>query len=332
MQMNIGGFIPDNRIFLAPMAGITDMPFRVLCKAEGAGLTYTEMVSAKALHYRDETTCRLLRIHASEAPCAVQIFGHEPDMIAEACALLSERKDIALIDINMGCPAPKIVNNGDGSALMKKPELIRQIVRAAVAASRKPVTVKTRKGWDEESVNVLEIADIVASEGAAAITVHGRTRNQMYAGTADWEIIREVKHRMPIPVIGNGDVRNRVDAERMFAETGCDAIMIGRAAHGNPWIFREMGGAGASGPTPNEWLELILRHYEWMIEEKGNHTAICEMRKHTSAYLHGMPGAARTRAAVFATDSMDEIRRLLQEMMAQKPCFAVNPVDKVREC
>lgn len=325
VDMKIGSFTPDNIIFLAPMAGITDMPFRILCKEQGAGLTYTEMVSAKAMHYRDKTTNILTETHPIERPCAVQIFGHEPELIAEACETFSKREDIALIDINMGCPVPKIVNNGDGSALMKNPKLVREIARAAVAASSKPVTIKTRVGWDESSKNVCEIASIIEEEGIAAITVHGRTRSQMYSGCADWDMIAQVKRTVDIPVIGNGDVKSAIDVKHMLEQTGCDAVMIGRAAQGNPWIFRDTLQVVANPetqlqhykPTRVEIFEVIFRQYELLIEQRGELIAVKEMRKHVAWYLHGLQGAARIRAEIFALERMDAIKILLHQFLAK---------------
>ena len=235
--MLIGDVKLPGNIFLAPMAGVTDLPFRLLCKEQGASLVYTEMLSAKAMHYGDEGTFRLSETHPEERPVAAQIFGHEPEIMAEAAAVLSARDDICIIDVNMGCPAPKIIKNGDGACLMQKPALVREIVREIRKASKKPVTVKIRKGWDKSSANTVEIASICEEEGASAVTVHGRTRDQQYSGETDLECIREVKRALRIPVIGNGDIRLPEDARRMFEATGCDAVMIGRAAKANPWIF-----------------------------------------------------------------------------------------------
>ena len=236
----IGSLNLSGNIFLAPMAGVTDLPFRVLCREKGASLVYTEMISAKALHYRDKNTLEMARTHPDEMPIGVQIFGHEPEIMAEAAAFFSDQPHIALIDINMGCPAPKIVKNGEGAALMLKPDLARQIVRETVKASKKPVTVKIRRGWDEASANAVEIASICEEEGAALVTVHGRTREQQYSGTVDLDCIRKVKQALTIPVTGNGDIRLPEDAIRMLEETGCDAVMVGRGARGNPWIFEDI--------------------------------------------------------------------------------------------
>lgn len=316
--MQIGNVIIPGNIFLAPMAGVTDLPFRLLCREQGASMVYTEMISAKAMHYQDKTTIELSRVHPDERPVAVQIFGSEPEIMAEAAAYFSEREDIAVIDINMGCPAPKIVKNGEGCALMRNPSLVRDIVGAVVKASGKPVTVKLRKGWDESSANVLDIAMICEEEGAKAVTVHGRTRDQFYSGKADWSIIKEAKKRLAIPVIGNGDVAAPEDAVRMLEETGCDAVMVGRGAQGNPWLFGNIleylcTGSYTKAILPRERLDMILRHYALMEAYKGEHTAHLEMRKHVAWYLHGLPGAARVRTEIFKTQSIAEAKKLLTE-------------------
>lgn len=318
--MKIGNLNLSGNVFLAPMAGVTDLPFRVLCKEKGASLVYTEMISAKAMHYHDEKTLEMARTHSDEMPIGAQIFGHEPEIMAEAAAYFSNRPDIALIDINMGCPAPKIVKNGEGSALMLKPELVRQIVRETVKASQKPVTVKIRRGWDEATANAVEIAAICEEEGAAAITVHGRTREQQYSGTADLNIIREVKQALTIPVIGNGDIRCPEDAVRMFEKTGCDAVMVGRGARGNPWIFEHIQSYLDSGTyNPNisnqERLQTILRHYELMEKYKGRRLAMLEMRKHAAWYLQGPPGSTRVKAEVFSTCDIERAKEIIQEYL-----------------
>ncbi len=316
--MQIGNVIIPGNIFLAPMAGVTDLPFRLLCREQGASMVYTEMISAKAMHYQDKTTIELSRVHPDEKPVAVQIFGSEPEIMAEAAARFSEREDIAVIDINMGCPAPKIVKNGEGCALMRNPSLVRNLLREVVKASSKPVTVKLRKGWDETCTNVLDIALICEEEGVKAVTVHGRTRDQYYSGKADWSIIKEAKRRLSVPVIGNGDVAVPEDAGRMLEETGCDAVMVGRGAQGNPWLFRNIieylrSGSYPKAILPRERLSMILRHYALMEEYKGDHTALLEMRKHVAWYLHGLPGAARIRTEIFKTQSIDEAKKLLSE-------------------
>lgn len=320
--MKIGDLELSGNIFLAPMAGVTDIPFRLLCKEQGASLVYTEMISAKALHYNDKETIELSETHPDERPVGVQIFGSEPEIMAEAAQFFSHRNDIALIDINMGCPAPKIVKNGDGCALMKDPQLVRSIVREVVRASEKPVTVKIRKGWDERSINAVQIATICEEEGASAVTVHGRTREQYYSGKSDIDIIKEVKKVLSIPVIGNGDVKEPLDAMRMFEITGCDAIMIGRGAQGNPWIFKNIinylkNGVNIDKPGKEELLAVILRHYDLMEQFKGERKALLEMRKHIGWYLHGLYESAKIRAQIFQMQSKEEVFIALKKYLRQ---------------
>jgi nifR3 family TIM-barrel protein len=317
--MQIGNVKLSNNVFLAPMAGVTDMGFRILCKRQNCGLTYTEMVSAKGLHYKSNNTAVLLEIAEDERPAAIQVFGSEPEIVAEA-ARYAESGGAAIIDINMGCPTPKIVKNGDGSALMKRPELVREIVRGTVKAVKAPVTIKIRKGWDEESVNAVEIAVIAAQEGAAAITVHGRTREQFYSGIADWDIIRQVKRAIDIPVIGNGDITKPQDAERMLEETGCDAVMIGRGAQGNPWIFKRTAEYLLSGqllpePTYEQRVEAIIRHMEMVTKLKGEIIGVKEMRKHAVWYLKGMPGSTKVKTEIFKMTTCSQVKEILLEYL-----------------
>lgn len=317
--MQIGGVKLKNNVFLAPMAGVTDMVFRILCKRQDCGLTYTEMVSAKGLHYKSNNTAVLLEIAEEEKPAAAQVFGSEPDIVAEA-ARQAEAGGAAIIDINMGCPTPKIVRNGDGCALMKKPELVREIVRSTVKAVKVPVTIKIRKGWDEESVNAVEIACIAAREGAAAVTVHGRTREQFYSGNADWNIIKQVKMAVDIPVIGNGDIQKPQDAKRMLEETGCDAVMIGRGAQGNPWIFKRTVEYLRTGqllpePTFEQRVEMIMEHLSMITEFKGEAVGVKEMRKHAAWYLKGMPGSTKVKTEIFKLTTSEEVRNILKEYL-----------------
>jgi tRNA-dihydrouridine synthase B len=318
--IRIGSFVPKNNIFLAPMAGVTDMPFRYLCSRMGAGLTYTEMVSSKGMYYNDKKTGLLTVTHPEEAPCAVQIFGSEPEIMAKAAEKLSMRDDIAIIDINMGCPAPKIVKNNEGCALMRNLKLASEIIKAVVKASSKPVTVKFRKGFNED--NAVEFAKMAEESGASAVTVHGRTREQMYSGKADWDVIARVKQAVSVPVIGNGDIFTPEDAREMLEKTGCDAVMVGRGAQGNPWIFKRilhyiLYGEILPYPTDGEKLEIIQEHYRMMIELKGEETAVKEMRKHIAWYLKGMPGAAALRAEIFQAKTFNEVLDILNEYFSR---------------
>ncbi len=317
--MNIGDVKIPNNVFLAPMAGITDLPFRLLCKEQGCGLVYTEMVSAKGLYYNSKRTYDLLKIHECEHPIGVQIFGSDPEIMGNMAATIS-KTDADIIDINMGCPAPKIVKNGEGCALMKDPDKVKAIVESVVCASKKPVTVKIRKGWDEESINAPHIAKIAERAGALAITVHGRTREDFYSGEADWDIIREVKNTVDIPVIGNGDISSPEAAKHMLDYTDCDAVMIGRAAQGNPWIFKRTihyldTGELLPSPTDEEKIHMAIRHLDMAIDMKGEKIAIPEMRKHIGWYLKGMEGAANMRALINRMDSGEEIKKLLYSIL-----------------
>lgn len=314
--MKIGNVATDNNIFLAPMAGITDLPFRLICKEKGAGLVYTEMVSAKALLYGDEKTKLLLKTCKEERPLAVQIFGSDIKSIAYASKYVSEFADI--VDINMGCPAPKVVKNGDGSRLLLDLELVKQIVETAVKNSKVPVTVKIRKGWDEEHIVALEAAKIIEQAGASAITVHGRTRSQYYSGEADWEIIKKVKETVKIPVIGNGDLKCAEDVEKAFKFSNVDGVMIGRATLGNPWIFSQTleylkTGKKISKPSNEERLNIILKHIELEINEKGERVAIKEMRKHISAYTKSLKDSSQFRNKMNTLETKKEVIDCLKE-------------------
>lgn len=315
-QLKIGDVTLDNNIILAPMAGVTDLPFRLLCREQGAGLLCMEMVSAKAIMYNNKNTEALLEIHPEELPVSLQLFGSDPDIISEMAKRIEERP-FAILDINMGCPVPKVVNNGEGSALMKNPALVEAIVSKTVKAISKPVTVKIRKGFDDEHINAVEIAKAAESAGAAAVAVHGRTREQFYAGNADWEIIAQVKQAVKIPVIGNGDVTDGAGARHLMEETGCDGVMIGRAARGNPWIFREVRDYLAEGklaerPTSAEVKEMVLRHAALQLECKGEYVGIREMRKHVSWYTAGYPNSAKIRGRVNEMESFEDLRKSIE--------------------
>ena len=316
MKFKIGNVEMDSPCVLAPMAGVTDLPFRLLCKEQGVGLLSMEMVSAKAISFHNKNTLELMRIEPQEHPVALQIFGSEPELMAQAASEIEERP-FDILDINLGCPVPKVVNNGEGSALMKNPALAGEIVEKVVKAIEKPVTVKIRKGFQDSQVNAVEVAKILEASGAAAIAVHGRTREQYYSGKADWDIIRQVKEAVSIPVIGNGDITGAPDAKRMMEETGCDGVMIGRAARGNPWIFREVRSYFETGsippaPTIREVKEMMLRHAGLQLAYRGEYTGIREMRKHVAWYTAGFPHSAKLRRMVNEIESMDALRELLE--------------------
>ena len=318
--MKIGNLELENNVFLAPMAGVTDLPFRILCKEMGCGLVYSEMVSAKGILYDNKNTTELLEIDPKERPVAVQLFGSDPEILG-AMAKKIETYPIDIIDVNMGCPAPKIVKNGEGSCLMKTPELVGKIVKSLVESQSKPVTIKFRKGFDDDHVNAVEIAKIAEANGASAVAVHGRTREQYYSGKADWDIIKQVKAAVNIPVIGNGDVFTPQDAKNLFEHTGCDAIMVGRGAQGNPWIFKRIlhyleTGELLPEPTGEERVEKALRHAQMLIDYKGEYIGVREMRKHMAWYMKGMPGAAELRGKLNYAENMAELEALLRGYLA----------------
>ena len=313
--LKIGNVEMQNPLVLAPMAGVTDLPFRVLCKEQGAGLICMEMVSAKAILYKNKNTEDLMTIHPGEHPVSLQLFGSDPEILAQIAAQIEERP-FDILDFNMGCPVPKVVNNGEGSALMKDPALVRKIVTGMVKAVKKPVTVKIRKGFNEESANAVEIAKILEDCGVAAIAVHGRTRAQFYSGKADWDIIRQVKEAVSIPVIGNGDVTSPQKAEELVKQTGCDGIMIARGAQGNPWIFSEMityeeTGTLLERPGKEEVRDMMLRHARLQLKYKGEFIGIREMRKHVAWYTKGLKGSAKLREEINRVESYQELEELL---------------------
>lgn len=315
--MNIGNVKLENPYILAPMAGVTDLPFRLLCKEQGAGLLCMEMISAKALQYKNKNTKTLLSIHPDEYPVSLQLFGSDAEIMSRMAQEIEELP-FQILDINMGCPVPKVVKNGEGSALMNQPKLVYEIVSKIVKSIGKPVTVKIRKGFDEDHVNAVEIAKIIEEAGASAVAVHGRTREQYYSGRADWDIIRQVKEAVSIPVIGNGDVISAESALALRIQTGCDGVMIGRGAQGNPWIFSELIQYERTGnipPRPDHAAirDMLLRHARMQIDFKGDYLGIREMRKHVAWYTKGLKGSAKLRDDINKVETYEELFRLLYE-------------------
>lgn len=320
--MKIGNLELENNIFLAPMAGVSDLAFRILCREFGAGLVFSEMVSAKAIYYKDEKTKALTKIEEKERPVALQIFGSEPDIMAIAVEkYLNIRNDIDIIDINMGCPAPKIVKNGDGSSLMRNPKLAREVLTSVVKASNKPVTVKFRKGWDDNSVNGVEIAKIAEDSGISAITIHPRTRDMFYSGSADWSYIKKIKESVSIPVIGNGDIFDPQDGIRMIKETGCDAISIGRGCMGNPWIFNRilnlMNGKEDVKPSDEEIITIAIKHLNMACDDKGDRVGVREMRKQLAWYLKGMRGSNEVKNRINTIENKEVMIEALLEYLSK---------------
>ena len=319
-QLQIGNVTLKNNLILAPMAGVTDLPFRLLCKEQGAGLLCMEMVSAKAILYKNKNTEELLTIDPRENPVSLQLFGSDPDIISEIAKQIEDRP-FDILDINMGCPVPKVVNNGDGSALMKNPKLAGEIIEKTVRAIKKPVTVKIRKGFDEDHVNAVEMAHIAEESGAAAVAVHGRTREQFYSGRADWDIIRQVKERVSIPVIGNGDLLTAEDVIAMERQTGCDGFMIARGAEGNPWIFRQIlhyfeTGEQLPKPDFSEMTEMLLRHAKMQLEFKGEYTGIREIRKHAAWYTAGYKNSSKLRGRINEVENYEQLEALFREVQS----------------
>lgn len=308
--MRIGSVILENHVIAAPMAGVTDLPFRLLLKEQGAGLVCSEMVSAKAIYYNNKNTEPLMMVDEKERPFSLQLFGSDPELMAEMVRKIEDRP-FDIIDINMGCPVPKVVNNGEGSALMKQPLLAGKIIEAMAKATEKPVTVKIRKGFDDEHVNAVEMAHIAEESGAAAVAVHGRTREQYYHGKADWDIIRQVKEAVNIPVIGNGDINSSEAAKEIQKQTGCDGIMVARGLQGNPWLIGQIL-YGTPKPSIEEIVEMILRHARMQVEFSGEYLGIRQMRKHVAWYTTGYPGSSKLRGMVNQVESMEELEQLLE--------------------
>ncbi len=317
-MLKIGNIELKYGLALGPMAGVTDMTYRMLCREQGCELTYTEMVSAKAILYKNKNTNELLEAHEGDRPLAVQLFGSDPEIMADIAMQVAER-DIDIIDVNMGCPVPKIVNNGEGSALMKNPSLVYSILSSMTAKVKKPVTVKIRKGFSDDEVNADEVARAAEAAGVAAIAVHGRTRQQYYSGKADWDIIKKVKQSVKIPVIGNGDIFNAIDAKNMYEYTGCDAVMVARGAQGNPWIFSEIRSLMDTGiipprPSKQDIKDMMLKHLDLIVSAKGEYIGIRQMRKHIAWYTKGLEGSSRLRDRINYAENVGELKELINNI------------------
>lgn len=326
MSFKIGDVKINGDLILAPMAGVTDLPFRLLCKEQGADLLYTEMVSAKGILYNNKNTDSLLEVKEEERPVSLQLFGADPDILSEMAKRIEDR-DFDILDLNMGCPVPKVVNNGEGSALMKNPKLIGEIVNKVSKGIKKPLTVKIRKGFTENEVNAVEVAKIIEENGASGIAVHGRTREQYYSGRADWDIIRQVKEAVTIPVIGNGDITTPEDAVAMKEYTGCDGVMIGRGVRGNPWLFHQIKTYVETGvieekPTIDEVIKMILFHARLQVEFKGEFIGMKEMRKHVAWYTTGYPKSSKLRSLVNEIETMEQLCKLMEEYREMNPTKA----------
>ncbi|MDD6397634.1 MAG: tRNA dihydrouridine synthase DusB [Anaerovibrio sp.] len=317
--MNIGKFSFQYPVFLAPMAGVTDTPYRILAREMGCPLVYSEMVSDKGINYRNEHTLKMLQTEEQERPMAMQLFGAEADSVARAAEYIQSLGCADILDFNMGCPAPKVVKNHEGSAMMREPENAYKVLKALVNAVDMPVTVKMRIGWDDQHINVLEMAKLAEEAGVAAIAVHGRTREQFYRDQANWKIIGQVREAVKVPVIANGDVRNVYDLDKIRQVSGCEAVMVGRAAQGNPWIFRQLTeylrtGEILPGPTMDERKEIIIRHLDMLLQFKGDYIGPREMRKHATWYTKGIPGSAELRCLFNQAETRDDFLRILDKM------------------